>query len=437
MKKTLYQSFKTLFVIIPLGLNAQILSSNGATIFINNGGELYCNGGVSIANTSSLINEGTVRITKNATNILAGTLTNVSSSTINGNGDYYVEQDWINDATFTANSSSVFLYGNTEQLISSSNGTVTEFNNLICQGNGTGNNRKKTLQNVDSRISATGVLQINDRELATNTNQITVLNNSINAVTNDQTPGVEGFVSSLPNGFMNWNTSTTDSYVFPVGSSDGTMRYRPVAITPTTIDPNIYSVRLNNTIGDTYGYNLSQRDSEIESLNSLFFHSIEQENAVQNASVAIAHSPAQDQLWSNIAQWDFGQDMWISLAPNDNSTLGNYNSIVKADWDFSNPAHPYILVNLVDELSIPNVFTPNQDGANDVYLVSGKGIIEYNIVILNRWGNVVFESNDINSPWDGTSNGNLCKDGVYFYNIKAKSISQEYNEQGHITLNVN
>lgn len=437
MKKSLFQSLNILLVLIPLGLNAQILSSNGATIHINNGGLLHCNGGVSLNNNSTLENQGTVRSTKNATTILAGTLTNASASVINGDGIYYIEQDWINDAVFNADNSSVYLYGNTEQIITSTNGTVTEFNNLILQGNGAGNDRKKNLQNIDSRISATGVLQINDRELATNTNQLTVLNNSVNAVTNDQTPGVEGFISSLPNGYINWNTSSTDSYLFPTGSSEGVTRYRPVAITPSTIDANVYSARLNNTIGDTYGYNLSQHDSEIESLNDLFFHSIEQENTVYNASVAIAHSPAQDQTWSNIAQWDFSQDLWVSLAPNDNSTLGNFNSIVKTDWDFSNSAHPYILVNLVDELSIPNVFTPNQDGVNDYYLVSGKGITEYNIVILNRWGNVVFEADDINSPWDGTSNGNPCKDGVYFYNIKAKSLSQEYNKQGHITINVN
>lgn len=437
MKKSLFQNIKVLLLFIPFGLNAQVLSSSGATIFVNNGGILHCNGGVTLTNNTTLLNEGTLRSTKNSSNALAGTLTNASSSTISGNGNYYIEQNWVNDAVFNGGGSSVYLYGNTEQLITSNNGTITEFNNLICQGNGIANDRKKSLQNVDSRISTNGNLQLNDRELATGTNQITVLNPSNTAVSNIQTFGAEGFISSLPMGYLNWASNSTSPYLFPVGSSDGSTRYRPVLIEPKSTDVNTYSVRLNNVLADNHGYNLSQHDNEIESLNNLFFHSVEQNLGTYNADVSLAYLPNSDGDWSSIAQWNFGQVQWNSIAPTTNTSIGNYSAIKKTDWDFTNSAHPYILVNLEDQLNIPNVFTPNQDGANDTYLVSGKGIIEYNIVIINRWGNVVFESTDINSPWDGTSKGTPCVEGVYFYNIKAKSITQEYNKQGHITLNLN
>ncbi len=421
----------------PLSLNAQIFSSNGATVFINTGGQLHCNGGIELNNSSNFINNGQLRTTKNSTGALAGTLSNNSTSTIVGTGDYYIEQDWINNSIFNASSGSVFFYGNTEQLITSNNGTVTEFNNLILQGSGTSNNRKKSLQNVNARISTTGSLQINDRELATGTNSMTVLNPLNNAISNSLTTNNEGFVSSLPPGYLSWSTNSNSPYNFPVGSSDGTIRYRPVIIDPKTNDLNIYHVRLNNTSGDTYGYNLSQHDSEIETLNSSFFHSIEQDVNGQSANVSIAYSQSSDGDWSAIAQWNDGSVLWNSIAPTNNSNIGTYSALQKVDWDFNNPAHPYILVNLEDELEIPNVFTPNQDGANDVYLVSGKGIIEYNIVILNRWGNIVFESNDISNAWDGTYKGTPCAEGVYFYNIKAKSLTKEYNKQGHITLNAN
>ncbi len=437
MKTSIKQSVRLFTLILPLGLNAQILSSNGATIFINNGGQLHCNGGVELNNNSTLLNNGQLRTTKNASNILAGTLSNNSLSSINGNGNYYVEQDWENNAIFTANSSSVYLYGNTEQLITSTNGSITEFNNLILQGNGTSANRKKTLQNIDARISATGNLRINDRELATRTNSMIVLNPSTSAVTNSQLMNSEGFVSSLPPGFLSWSSNANSPYLFPVGSSTGTIRYRPVVIEPKSSEANMYYVRLNNTTGDTYGYDLSQHDNDIEVLNSLFFHSIEQESGANNADLSIAYLPSSDGDWSSIAQWNTASLLWNSIAPTNASNIGNYNALQKANWDFTNPDHPYILVNLEDELEIPNVFTPNQDGANDFYLVTGKGIIEYNIVIINRWGNVVYESNDINAAWDGTAKGNPCVEGVYFYNIKAKSITQEYNKQGHITLNNN
>src|SRR5690606_25931425 len=129
MKEYIFQILNAFLLIIPLGLNAQILNSNGANIYVNNGGILHCNGGITISNNSTLTNEGTIRSTKNASNTLAGTLTNRTSSSISGNGDYYIEQDWINDATFNANGSSVYLYGNSEQFITSTNGTITEFNN--------------------------------------------------------------------------------------------------------------------------------------------------------------------------------------------------------------------------------------------------------------------------------------------------------------------
>lgn len=437
MKKHISQYLGFFILILPLSLNAQILSSNGGTIFINNGGQIHCNGGVELNNSSTFTNNGQLRTTKNSTGILAGTLSNNTASNMDGSGNYFVEQDWVNNANFTANSSSVYLYGNTEQLITSTNGTNTEFNNLILQGNGTTNNRKKTLRNVDARISVTGTLQINNRELATETNSITVLNPSTAAISNSQVMNSEGFVSSLPPGYLSWNSNSSSPYSFPLGSSDGTLRYRPVVIEPKSTSSNTYHARLNNVSGDTYGYNLSQYDTEIETLNSLFFHSIEQELNVENADISIAYLPSSDGNWSAIAQWNNGSVMWNSIAPTNTSNIGNYSALQKADWDFMNPAHPYVLVNLEDELSIPNVFTPNQDGANDLYTVNGKGITEYNIVIVNRWGNVVFESDDITNSWDGTSQGTPCVEGVYFYYIKAKSLTQEYDKHGHITLNAN
>lgn len=437
MKKSITQGFGLICLILPLGINAQILSSNNGTIFINNGGQIHCNGGIELNNNTTLINNGQLRTTKNATNILAGTLSINTTSTVSGNGDYFVEQDWMNSANFNGDASTVYLYGNTEQLISSTNGTTTEFNNLTLQGNGTGVNRKKTMQTVDARVSTTGNLRLNDRELATGSNSMTVLNPANSAVSNSQVMNNEGFVSSLPLGYLSWSTNQNSPYLFPVGSSDGILRYRPILIEPKSTNANMYHVRLNNTSGDTHGFNLSQHDSEIEILNDLYYHSIEQELNVDNADVSISYLQSNDGDWSSIAQWNSNSILWNSIAPTSNSNIGNYSAIQKADWDFSNPSHPYVLVNLTDELEIPNVFTPNQDGANDFYTVTGKGIIEYNIVIVNRWGNVVYESNDITTSWDGTSNGNPCVEGVYFYIIKAKSSTQEYNKQGHITLNNN
>jgi gliding motility-associated-like protein len=82
-------------------------------------------------------------------------------------------------------------------------------------------------------------------------------------------------------------------------------------------------------------------------------------------------------------------------------------------------------------LEATNVFSPNGDGKNDYYEFKLLNIIELELTILNRWGQVVFESKDINTVWDGKSqNGDDAADGVYFYKFKAVGLQNEPFE-GH------
>lgn len=67
---------------------------------------------------------------------------------------------------------------------------------------------------------------------------------------------------------------------------------------------------------------------------------------------------------------------------------------------------------------IPNIFSPNDDGNNDVLYVRGENIIELHFAVYNRWGNKVFECDDISQGWDGTQNGKKCEIGVYVYVAK-------------------
>ncbi|MCO5269752.1 MAG: gliding motility-associated C-terminal domain-containing protein [Brumimicrobium sp.] len=80
--------------------------------------------------------------------------------------------------------------------------------------------------------------------------------------------------------------------------------------------------------------------------------------------------------------------------------------------------------------TIPNVYTPNNDGVNDVLTI--KGVPEgFNFTILNRWGNVVFETNNSSHEfWDGTYDGNRCTDGVYFYTL----VKDDFKKSGFIHL---
>lgn len=83
----------------------------------------------------------------------------------------------------------------------------------------------------------------------------------------------------------------------------------------------------------------------------------------------------------------------------------------------------------------PASFTPNGDGTNDVFLVSIAGLKTFEMRIYSRWGEKMFESNDIYKGWDGKVNGKLVEGGVYTYKIYARLISgKEIETHGNVTI---
>ena len=70
------------------------------------------------------------------------------------------------------------------------------------------------------------------------------------------------------------------------------------------------------------------------------------------------------------------------------------------------------------ELYVPNTFTPNADWHNEVFTVYGKNIKEYSLKIFNRWGDLLFESNDIQKHWDGYFKGRKVDENKYLYYIE-------------------
>ena len=78
------------------------------------------------------------------------------------------------------------------------------------------------------------------------------------------------------------------------------------------------------------------------------------------------------------------------------------------------------------EIFIPNAFTPSTgDVINNVFKPQGYGIDSFYMKIYNRWGEILFESKDINSGWDGRSQNNYAPIGVYMYFIEIENIYGE------------
>jgi gliding motility-associated-like protein len=86
-------------------------------------------------------------------------------------------------------------------------------------------------------------------------------------------------------------------------------------------------------------------------------------------------------------------------------------------------------------IGVPNAFSPNGDGINDIVFVEGKGIVQLVFRIYNRWGEKVFESHDQTFGWDGYYKGVLQEVDAYGYTVEATFINGEtVNLKGNITL---
>lgn len=84
---------------------------------------------------------------------------------------------------------------------------------------------------------------------------------------------------------------------------------------------------------------------------------------------------------------------------------------------------------------LPEAFSPNEDGSNDVLYVYGNEIVSLSFSIYNRWGERVFSSSSKSKGWDGYFNGKKAASGVYMYKLKAEFVDGEKVEKsGDITL---
>jgi gliding motility-associated-like protein len=98
----------------------------------------------------------------------------------------------------------------------------------------------------------------------------------------------------------------------------------------------------------------------------------------------------------------------------------------------------YILMNGVYSFYLPNGFTPNGDGINDLFYPQGEGIDEtkFEFYIFNSWGDQIFESTEINKAWDGTHLNEPAPLGVYVWKVVTKDIytNEKRVYHGHVTL---
>jgi gliding motility-associated-like protein len=127
----------------------------------------------------------------------------------------------------------------------------------------------------------------------------------------------------------------------------------------------------------------------------------------------------------------------INIYPSD---TGTYNVLLEVNNNFGcydSISHP-VTIHPVHTIYIPNTFTPNNDGVNDNFKVYGIGIVECNLFIYNKWGEVIFKQDGmrpVQVGWDGKYKNNDSPQDVYNYKIIVRDFFGEwYQYIGNLNL---
>lgn len=366
-----------------------IFYNNGADIMVNSGALVQINGGFENAVIGNLVNDGEIHVDAASTD---GDVIN-TQGTIQGSGEIYLENDWVNNGQFTAdanNTSHIYFYG-ADQLITG--GDASHFWDLETTGSGT-----KTMT-LDAYVQHDLIL--NQVELATDNFIMYVENTAPSAVsTTTSTKGSEGFVSSL-SGFLSWDMDQSADYVFPVGSSLVTKRYRPITLKPATAGACRFQVSMENIDATNDGYDVSQHDVSLCKINDLFYHRIIRDAGTTASDIGISFDKGIDGDWASSAQW---QAEWEKTGTTTITSGTNYETVTVAAYNnFS--SEPFALGGISPEA--PEIAGASGLCAGDfeagIYTATGDPDATFQWSVSG--GSIVGTTTgpQINVDWSGTS----------------------------------
>ena len=134
----------------------------------------------------------------------------------------------------------------------------------------------------------------------------------------------------------------------------------------------------------------------------------------EDSCVVLAGSGIGSVLWTPA----YGLSESTTLTPTacPDTTVTYYLTVTGAGGCFATDSVTVYVSASGDELVFPNTFTPNADGTNDIWHISGlEQYPDHRLTVFNRWGNQVFDAEPYENNWDGTSLGRELPDGTYFF----------------------
>ena len=295
-------------------------------------------------------------------------------------------------------------------------------------------------------------LAINNSELQVHQNVFHLTNpNPVSLTWNN------GFISGDSiGGYFSRSTDRISLYRFPIGDISLSNIYRAIDVTPTNADSNVYGVRLaredaslDNTgtsfTGATGPYNRLFKQVEILQTNPVFYHHIVRMHGLTPANIKLHYFASdhlsQDRKLDGLSQWNKGVPQWEFKLTNINTNLSGPSSIGtptnNLTWLGTNFTDDPFILSVMNGLLVfvPQMFSHNGDGSNDLLYVRGRKINSLTFIVYNRWGEKVFETTDKNIGWDGMHRGKDAQSSVYVYYLEADI--EDYGplqQKGNITL---
>jgi hypothetical protein len=292
-----------------------VVHNNGALLTIKTGCVATIKSGDLINNVGTIDNAGALTVEGDVVNndMVTGGGLNTGSFTLSGN--------WENNQTFTANQSRVILNGGNQDITGTA---ISSFYNLRLLGSG--------IKRMTIDADVLGSLELNGLELATQANFLRILNTSNSAII-----PAGGFVSSLGTGRLSWNMNSTSNYVFPLGSSTGAQRIRPVSIRPTSAAPHTFAARMANVDATVEGFDVNQKATDVCEVNSSFFHLVDRVSGNATADVGQYYMSIQDGNWDRGGHWQ-NVPQWQSMGTGLQSSIAPYTIITTSGWSSFSPS---------------------------------------------------------------------------------------------------
>lgn len=272
--------------------------------------------------------------------------------------------------------------------------------------------------------TVTDTIRVNVRELP-----------EVDFTVTDSVEGCEPFSTTLinltePIQFARWDIGDFSTTGFSIGLMD--------------LSPGEYDVTLYVTTPEgCEGQGTKRNYLKVYNTPEANFYMDPNPTTIFNTNIQFRNQSSTDVVdW----EWDFaGQDSSFESNPRYMmaSDTGKFPIHLRVEnrfgcWD---EITKELIIGSEYNMFVPNAFTPNGDGLNDVFAPVALGVNDedYSLQIFNRWGQIIFESNSLSRPWDGRiqSTGELAPGGVYIWKIIANDNTVEqtlHENMGSVTL---